>query len=350
MSALGILAAGCTFPAGPVIGLAEPAMHSQLRLTRRHPYVVDRAGAPVRLSMFPVPHAGTVRWVELCAGAMWDLSCQIPASARPALRSGVTALWLVLPEASRPGVPPGLETALIEAIHPSHWAAVRVIRGGHAAAALAIAEAAEAVRRDDAPTVVLGVDTHHDADALAWLEAKERLHGAPIGPPGRDRPNPYGRIPGEGAAALMLGPAAKHASWSLLAGLATADEPMTVDHVGPCTGAGLTAAARAALAQAPALPIAHVIHDLNGEPYRADEYGFTALRLSAHLAPNHERHLPVLASGDLGCASLLTHTAIAAWRCHRDRPAGAHLLLASADDTLRAAVVLHPANTTTRTP
>jgi 3-oxoacyl-[acyl-carrier-protein] synthase-1 len=88
------------------------------------------------------------------------------------------------------------------------------------------------------------------------------------------------------------------------------------------------------------LPVASLTHDLSGEPYRADEYGFTALRLANRLSTDHQRRIPALASGDLGAASAVAHTALAAWACHRRPDGAAHLILASSDDPLRGAVVL----------
>ena len=87
--------------------------------------------------------------------------------------------------------------------------------------------------------------------------------------------------------------------------------------------------------------IRNLSHDYNGEPYRADEYGFTALRLAEQLDPEHTRHTPALVSGDLGAASAITHTALAAWSTQKSTNPAAHLILASSDDPLRSAVVLY---------
>jgi len=192
---------------------------------------------------------------------------------------------------------------------------------------------------------VLAVEAGLSREALYWLDLQGLLHGACVPHHGQLRQNPYGRVPGEGAAAIALSASAQYAplSWARLLGCATADEAVT--HASPqaCTGQGLTQAARQAIDQARALSpakVGHLIADLNGEPYRADQFGFTALRLGPSLSPDWQRSVPALASGDLHSASALAHVALAAYGQYR-RPQTNHtLVLASSDDTLRAAAVL----------
>ncbi|MCL2163290.1 MAG: hypothetical protein FWH55_02620, partial [Oscillospiraceae bacterium] len=78
-------------------------------------------------------------------------------------------------------------------------------------------------------------------------------------------------------------------------------------------------------------------------PYRADEFAYTALRLSDKLAENWIRSIPAVASGDLLTASLATHVAIASWRIQKSSShplGGTTLVLGSSDSTERAALVL----------
>jgi hypothetical protein len=234
------------------------------------------------------------------------------------------------------------------------WPQVHIVRGGHAACAQALLAAQAWMTAQAKPALVLAIDSAWPADTLAWLEAQDLLHGAHRPYRGQARANPYGRIPAEGAAALLLAPPGMAPAWCTLAGLGLADEPLTFNTDGPCVGSGLTAAVHAALAAAEERSsplgrhaITSLIHDANGEPYRADEFGFTALRLADHLAEGWQRLTPVLASGDLICASLATHLAIAAWRLRpRAFPvppvtaASPTLVLASSDDPARAAVLL----------
>ncbi|NMG68830.1 beta-ketoacyl synthase [Parazoarcus communis] len=350
---LSVLAAGCVFPSGPSLALAEVAVRASLCLTRRHPCYVDRCGHPVRCSVFPTQPEPLRRWFELADAALFDLATHLPETVLPHLRERAIALWLVLPDADRPGLPPALITRLVQALEPN-WAQIEVVTGTHAATAIAITSAGIWIEQRHRPALVLAIDSPHAADTLAGLEARGLVHGARTPYRGLARANPYGRIPGEAAAALLLGPRGGTPAWCHLAGLGTAAEPLTFDTEGPCVGAGLSAAAHAALeAAGPAgTRIGHLIHDANGEPYRADEFGFTALRLAEHLAPGWRRTTPALASGDLMSASLATHLAIAAWQLRTDpapplrhgtTPDRNTLVLASSDEPLRAALVLTPA-------
>lgn len=347
-----IVAAGCAFAAGPSLALADIAVRTHTRLTIRHPFVVDRCGAPVKGAFFSAGPAPERRWVELADAAMRDLASQLPAGVAPFLQQHAVPLWLVLSEVARPGRPSALEDTLIAVLAPN-WPRLQVVRGGHAACAQALAAAQAWLDTHATPALVLAVDSAWPADTLAWLEAQDLLHGARQPYRGQPRTNPYGRIPGEGAAALLLAPPRLAPGWCTLAGLGRADEPLIFDTDGPCVGSGLTAAVRAALTEAEARvsigphAIATLVHDANGEPYRADEFGFTALRLADHLAPGWQRLTPALASGDLMSASLATHLAIAAWRMRRDQ-AHAHptLVLSSSDDPARAAVLLTASETT----
>ncbi|MGK7285189.1 hypothetical protein ACSPAB_03935 [Buttiauxella agrestis] len=86
---------------------------------------------------------------------------------------------------------------------------------------------------------------------------------------------------------------------------------------------------------------------MNGEPYRSDEYGFTVSRLHSIFCEDLKRITPVLASGDMGCASLLTHIAHIAWRLKNSAEFTAEtsvLILSSSDDSQRSAIVMSHAN------
>lgn len=167
------------------------------------------------------------------------------------------------------------------------------------------------------------------------------LHGSQRYFQGTIHPNPYGRIPSEGAAALALTTGASDISpWCFIRGSGTANESVTYQDDGVCLGKGLIQAALEALNVARATSVANVISDVNGEPYRADELGFTLLRLSGDLDKDYQRETPVLASGDLGCVSLLAHIALVAWRMRNTALRTDALILSSSDDKRRGAVVV----------
>lgn len=342
---MNITAASGFFPSGPGMALASIALDVQMALNRQHPFYVDRSGAAVRASFFPQPATfDSARWVAMALAVLQDLQQQLP-DGHPALQAATELdLWLVLPPAARAGVPADLAPALVSACQgaPFSFADVKFICGGHAAPVQALHQAAQALQTRQAASaaIVMALDSWLHPAALNWLERENLLHNAGKPFEGGMRRNPWGRIPGEAAAAIMLslhGPA-----WCKILGTGAAPEAIPRNDARPCLGHGWTQAALQALATLPAAQkVSHIFSDLNGEPYRADQFGFTALRLSDKLAPNWQRHTPALVSGDVGCASALLHAALSA-NLLRQAGAGAqtHLLLSSSDDNLRAALVL----------
>lgn len=346
-----ILACSCVFPSGPGIALADIAVRNQMSLVDKHPFFADRCGAPVKGSFFADPDTrfDLARWRKLARLALDQL---MTALGRQRTGDGLPRrvrckLWVVLPsdESHRLGSAAGM--AIWDALdHPDvENDGGEIVFGGHAAGIRALARAGAALDADpDAVAIVLGVDSYFNSERLFLLEHGRLLHGAHQPYCGGSRTNPYGRIPGEGAAAVALheGEHASGSSWARLSALATAREPNTHSVDQPCIGRGMTEAALAALRQTPgaAAGIAHLFTDLNGEPYRADEFGFTVQRLSKALAPGWQRHTPALASADLGSASALAHIAVAAFRLKRDPGCGRHLILAGSDDALRGAAIL----------
>jgi len=342
-SGASIAAAGCVFASGPGLALARIALVTGTSLHRRHPFFVDRCGEAVPVSYFPrQPGTDELQpWVVLARSALLDLQAQLPPPAAAACPGG--RLMLVLPPAGRPGVPGQLAERLCDALRHRGLAfeSVEVLEGGHAAAVFAVERAARSL--GTAGVTVLAVDSWLHAKALRWLESQDLLHGAgkPYG--GAVHRNPYGRIPGEAAAAVLL--SQQPGGWCRLVGLGLADEPVLRTDARPCTGQGWTQAAQQALQHLPAgRSVARVFCDLNGEPYRADSFGFTCLRVADRLAPGWQPVTPALVSGDVGCATSLLQMALSAGSLRRadtEPPIPeAHLLLASSDDRLRSAVVL----------
>jgi 3-oxoacyl-[acyl-carrier-protein] synthase-1 len=340
----------------------------QLALIRRHPFYVDSGGVRVRAQYFPDPHTGfdVTRWRQLARAALDELAETLLSDAELPHRH--CTLWLVLPRADRPGVPADLAEQVLQAVQDSrwNWNTTHTVRGGHAAGVHALKQASSGIAKSPGSlAVVLAVDTQVHPHTLQWLDSQRLLHGAhqrhADQNTGQSRPNPYGRVPGEGAAAVAITAGTRRNAWAEVQGIATASEAITHDLPKPCLGLGLTQAAQQAVADAQshgkaadhAHPIANITTDLNGEPYRGDEFGFTTLRLSEVLLPDCKRTTPALASSDLGTASAVTHVALAAYRIRRTPEESAdrakHLILSSSDDTLRGAIVLGP-STPTRNP
>ncbi len=439
-----IVGAACVFPSGPRLALADAAVCVSMALFRKHPFWVDSCGQRPTVSCFPADAVqpsdskgviedifGGPRWAELVTAALKDLATSLkPGSSAPMVPPAAIpcALWLVFPDAPTPGVPRDAMSAIDAALQAPeiraswNWQRATVVRGGHAAGVLALqqaqaflqTEANAQLHPENQPllAVVLAVDCPLTAARLENLEQQSLLRGANQRVRGEVRSNPYGRRPGEGAAAVALsqmpmnaiakvtagkptqqGSAprtwsaryldeAKQATvtataprfqpWVQLLGASTAQEEITWARTQaqgqPCLGFGLTQAALSANQQAGNAPlygadhnlprhITQITTDFNGEPYRGDELGFTVLRLAQQasqpqtttiptLHSGWQRRNPALASGDLGSASAIANTALAAYNLHRASSAtdlgtpACHLVLSSSDDPLRGAVVL----------
>jgi 3-oxoacyl-[acyl-carrier-protein] synthase I len=433
-----VVGASCIFPSGPTLPLAHAALRAPMALFRKHPYWADRCGQRPTVSCFPsdggsqrsndkspANQFNASRWADLARSALRELAVTLQAQQYPSAGQSAPidcAIWLVLPEASTPGVPSDVLQAIVQAVQApdlaSYWrwqASGTLVRGGHAAGVLALQQAhAEVMSKPGKLAVVLAVDCPLNAAHLSWLEDHGLLHGANQVHQVKLRPNPYGRIPGEGAAAVALTglpicqvqtssvdqeaheasagtprtwsarlldevkqAAANDAShpyrpWAQILGVGTAQEPVTwtvtQTQSKPCLARGLTQAVFHALSQANEIArtaasailvpeITRISTDLNGEPYRGDELGFTVLRLAQQQASHRALHdewvrdTPALASGDIGSASAIAHTALAAFSMRPGSPdhrfrgiesPGCHLVLSSSDDPLRGAVLLGP--------
>jgi 3-oxoacyl-[acyl-carrier-protein] synthase-1 len=160
--------------------------------------------------------------------------------------------------------------------------------------------------------VVAGVDSYLEPQTLEWLERSEQLHA------GGPRNNAWGFIPGEGAAAVLLTRAGLVDQFrdTLLAqvlGVGAAAEHKRIKTPTVCIGEGLTAAFRAALQSLPEGEVVSDIYcDLNGEPYRADEYGFTCLRMKEYFESTSDFVAPADCWGDVCAASAPLHIILAA--------------------------------------
>lgn len=345
---ISIIAAGCTFPSGPTLALADIAIRTQLSLVRKHSHCVDRCGLPIKSSYFPQKELSfdVMRWQILAENALQDALqyCNVHMDLP-------SRLWLILPSADRPGVPSALEALLTASLSKqlANCLEITILRGGHAETGNALLLARQKQQHDRTLTldIMVGVDSWLSPESLMWLEMQHLLHGSHTLYRGEARANPYGRIPGEGAAALILAPTNKLPAWGNLCGVATGLEAVLRNDDKPCIGLGLSQAVWQGVVQAGKPVISYIVSDMNGEPYRSDEYGFTVSRLHSIFCEDLKRITPVLASGDIGCASLLTHIAHIAWRLKNSAEFTAEtsvLILSSSDDSQRSAIVMSHAN------
>ena len=171
----------------------------------------------------------------------------------------------------------------------------------HAGTATAARRAMHLLTHDGAERVlVVAVDSYLDPLTLKWLGAAYRLKTEDL---------PTGLSPGEAGVCLLLEDARsarRRGALPLaeLAAVAVAHEPNSLPSQETNSGLGLATSLRAALDDAafPERYSGDVFSDLNGETWRAHEWGSALARLADRVG-DVRLHLPCASVGDTGAAS-----------------------------------------------
>lgn len=187
--------------------------------------------------------------------------------------------------------------------------------------------------------IAICADSYHDAHTLAWLDGKMRL---------KSQRNRDGFVPGEAAAAVRIESmdSARTSGSKILArieSIGRSVEPRSIKSGEPSTALGLTQAITQAVGPEPA-EIAWSACDLNGESYRAQEWGNTQVRLTPVFRNLQHLWHPADCAGDVGAASGGLLTVLAARALQRGyAPADRCLIWSAADEGQRAAMIISKA-------
>ena len=267
-----------------------------------------RSGGPITVALAAEvdPQKPLIeRLRELAAGAAREALQTMPVASfgRP--------LGMVLAMAQdRPGLEAAAKRQVAQAVvselsnHPISRPHCRVVGSGHDGGMAGLAQAAKWLNSGElGACLVGGVESCVNLPFLDWLDKNERLKA-------RDRP--FGHTPGEAAAFLLLVPAASiatptrdGAASAWIASVSHATEPCPWYSGQPTLAQGLTQAIAGLFAK-PSLRDLRtdvVYSDLNGEPWRVDEWSAAYLRTADNQGePLHLRH-PADCWGDVGAAS-----------------------------------------------
>jgi len=310
----------------------------------QHPFMVDTTSEPMRTAAVPwldIDVPLRERHEALLFPAIDEALEPLIERLRPESR---VALALALP-APRPGLPADLGTELRAAVtrrYRSLFTALAMLPSGHAASLLGMDVAVRKIQAGEYEAcVVAGVDSYIEPETLEWIEANDQLHSAGV------LNNAWGYVPGEAAGAVLLMTSAAAdrfgcAPLGALLGVGTAVEQNRIKTETVCIGTGLTEAFRRALASLPAgATVTDIYCDMNGEPYRADEFGFATVRTNDSFTDAGEFQAPADCWGDVGAASGALLAAVATIA---DRKAYANgpfsLVWASSEGGERAAALL----------
>ena len=335
---------GATTAVGRTAWASAAAVRAGISGFTEHSSWTDAAGQPLRLAMAPwldEQLSGLPRFEALLFPAIDEVLDTLPSPPSPASR---WAIALAQPS-PRPGLPEDFgrqQLARVSQRYAAVFGGVAAFAAGHAAGLLALQAACAKLRTGALDgCVVAGAESWIDAQTLKWLESCEQLHGAGV------LNNAWGFIPGEAGAALLLVRESVAQALALpplaeVLGMGTAHEPKRIKTETVCTGEGLTQAFRAALAALPAgRQVSDIYCDMNGEPYRADEFGFTALRTKEHFASAGDFAAPADCWGDVAAAGGLLHLMLACAAGHKGYARGPQALAwASAEGGERAAALL----------
>jgi len=315
-----IVSMGANTPVGANAWSSAAAVRAGVSGFTEHPYMIDTAGEPMKVALvssIDIDISGVDRFEALLLPAIDEAIAPITQHLNSSLK---IAIALALPE-HRPGQPETLQrdlTARINARYSNQFSAFATFPVGHAAGLIGLQAACTKLSQGTLDACLLaGVDSYIEPATLEWLESNDQLHSA--GPLN----NAWGFIPGEAGAALLLMRESVAQSLRLhpfakIIGTGVANESKRIKTETVCIGEGLTGAFRSALAPLPnGVKVSDVYCDMNGEPYRADEYGFTALRTKEFFDSASDFTAPADCWGDVSAAGSLLHLLLACAAGHK---------------------------------
>ena len=333
---------GANTAVGKTASSTTAAVRANVARTGEHPEALLRDGEPMVVAMAPGLEpdlTGGQRLARLLAPALQDAVDPLedtPGEVAP------LPLLMALPE-PRPGLDddaPRVAAAALADLPLAHVALadVEARATGHAAGLAALGEALALLGDENELCLVAGADSLVEPETLAWLASKDLvLSGS----------SPHGFIPGEGAACLLLATAAAASRLDLpclgrVRAVAEARELHTIYGQTVCTGQGLTTAWREALEGLPEGAVIHqLVGDMNGQPYRGEEYAYALIRNRERFAETVDLLAPADRWGDVGAASAVLAVVLASCAGIRGYAPGPNTLVwASSVDGLRGAAVI----------
>ncbi|HEX5746936.1 MAG TPA: hypothetical protein VFZ09_11885 [Archangium sp.] len=337
-----LVAVGARTPVGLTAESSAAAVRAGITRYAEYPFI-DPRGEPVVVAadgLLAPRLEGRDRLVPMAQSVLEEIEAKIDQRI---LYGGRLRVLLALPE-TRPGfsendaawVTDSLAVHLRAKTSNTH---VEIAGRGHAGAIRAV----EQVRREcseshDELFLVVGVDSYHHADTFAWLERDRRFAQPGIR---------NGFTPGEGAGCLALLSAGlrrrlRLPQLAVVRGASTAQERLLRDSDTGSFGAAMTQAVEGAIARLdrPRESVDVVYTDINGERYRSEEWGFTALRApSVWKTPGYKA--PSDCWGDVGAASGALGSILAVQAFARGYARGPRaLVMAGSDGGLRGAMLL----------
>lgn len=292
-----------------VVGMTAATSAAAVRggITRvtEHPFLFDSMGEALQVasaSYLEIDLIGAARFIRLLEPAVSEALALLRSRQDEPLSACVGI------PAPRPGRPPDLATVVSREVLGRIAAAglrpgqCEIFEQGSCAGTLALQAGWDRIRSGRAELVLCGgVDSYLEPATLQWLLGRHRIHGADD--------NAWGFAPGEAAGFVLLASARVAQRLGLLPVLeltasVSAREACLIYTEAVCIGRGLTSLFRSLReAVQPGCRIDHLVCDMNGEPYRADEFGFATARVGELFRDPSRFETPSTCWGDVGAAS-----------------------------------------------
>lgn len=303
---------GAQTPVGRSALKASAAVRCGISASAEHPFMIDRNGEPFVVSMADWLDDSLdlrSRIIQLGIDAAIDALTPFESALTAEMLSVIFALSVRnLPtEADLTYVADRIATALSDRGLEIQF---QVCADENAVGAAALSLGCQLIWNEGRKAcLIIGVDSHLGPQQLQAIDNCGRLHSVN---------NSWGFIPGEGAAAILMTSGRTLTTWNRIplaeiAACTTGLEEKLLGTRTVCLGEGLTQAFRGALS--PDDKVSHSYCDLNGETYRADEFGFAVCRTSQGFEDAGRFTAAAECWGDVGAASIPLQVALAtsAW-------------------------------------
>ncbi len=310
-------------------GVARFAEHPECYPLIDPPYIDEPEPLTCAPTTFlPATCPAPDRLLDLALAPLEELIIQAKLSRRELAQAGLfLATAPVMDGVSEWGMETHLLPELVRRAALAPFTVQALVRRGSTGVFHALRAAAEAISSGVCRgALVGGVDSLLDEETVTAYDERRRLKSAR----GRD-----GFIPGEAGAWLFIEPweAAERRGAEVAGalgpvGLTHEDQPLTGERLS--SGKGLCEAIRAALANGSRPD--WVVCDLNGESYRAHEWGVAMSRLADPLGQLRAVWHPADCLGELRAAAPALHLIVACQAWRRGCAPGANCLVFAADD------------------
>lgn len=325
-----IIAIGVQTPIGRCYRSAAAAVRCGISAYREHEFMIDKHGEPMVVAnadWLPMTMSAVERMKAFGRDAFADVLRQLKLSS---LSEGSCFVG-VAEDAGGSAVATAVCDEL-QRLSPSKLQDIDL--EANAVGFRVLGRTMEYVQRfPDQVAFAIVTDSWICPDRLESLDSDGRLHSVNLS---------WGFTPGEGACAIALATGSLVRQRNLQAlgklhAVSIADESKTLGTRTVCIGEGLTSAFRGALTSTSL--VSHSYCDLNGETYRADEFGFAVCRTSQYFEDASRFTAGAQCWGDVGAASSLLGISLAMADWHDDSDKGLNSLIwgSSAANSCRGA-------------